>query len=95
MNNNGPNNAAGIQVTDKLPSGLQYVSYVASQGTYNSNTGVWNIGNITYGSGPLTLTITAKITGTGTIKNTAHLSAKSQNDWNYNNNEQETIITTT
>ena len=95
VNNNGPNNAAGIQVTDKLPSGLQYVSSVASQGTYTSSTGVWNIGNITYGSGPLTLTITAKIMGTGTIKNTARLSAKSQNDWNYNNNEQETIITTT
>ncbi len=32
VNNNGPNNAAGIQVTDKLPSGLQYVSSVASAG---------------------------------------------------------------
>ena len=92
VTNNGPDNASGIKITDKLPTGLQYASSSAPAGTtYTSSTGVWTIGTLNNGT-TLILTITAKITGTGTIKNRAYLSAKAQDDWNYNNNEQTTII---
>ena len=94
--NNGPNNSTGVTIKDLLPSGLQYVSYTASQGTYDPTTGIWTIGNFTYGTSPLTLTIIAKITATsGIIKNTAVLTAPLSpafTDWNYDNNAQTTAI---
>jgi uncharacterized repeat protein (TIGR01451 family) len=89
--NNGPDKANGVQVTDSLPAGLTYSSYTASTGSYNSLTGVWNIDNINDNQVE-TLNITAKITGTGTITNTAAVSAETQYDWNSNNNA-ETIYT--
>jgi hypothetical protein len=52
---------------------------------------VWNIDNINDNQVE-TLNITAKITGTGTITNTAAVSAETQYDWNSNNNA-ETIYT--
>lgn len=74
LQNNGLDNVTGLQITDKLPTGLKYVSSNPSQGTYDSSTGLWNIGNFNYGDAPLTLTITAEITATsGTIKNYASI----------------------
>jgi uncharacterized repeat protein (TIGR01451 family) len=92
--NNGPNKDNGVQVTDSLPAGLTYSSYTASTGSYNSLTGVWNIDNINDNQVE-TLNITAKITGTGTITNTAAVSAETQYDWNSNNNAQTTEVTAT
>ncbi|MDP2836987.1 MAG: DUF11 domain-containing protein [Methanobacteriaceae archaeon] len=37
--NNGPNDASGVQVVDNLPTGLVFVSYLSSQGIYDSTTG--------------------------------------------------------
>jgi uncharacterized repeat protein (TIGR01451 family) len=94
--NNGPNNSTGVTIKDLLPSGLQYVSSTASQGTYDLTTGIWSLGNFTYGTGPQTLTIIAKIIATGTIKNVAALTAPltpAFTDWNYDNNAQQCIIT--
>ncbi|PQJ22776.1 hypothetical protein BSU00_00165 [Tenacibaculum sp. SG-28] len=48
--NKGPGLATNISLTDVLPTGLDYVVDVASQGTYNSGTGLWNIGDIKNGS---------------------------------------------
>lgn len=94
--NNGPNNSTGVTIKDLLPNGLQYVSSTASQGIYDPSTGIWSLGNFTYGTGPQTLTIVAKIISTGTIKNVASLTAPlvpNFTDWNYDNNAQQCIIT--
>ena len=94
--NNGPNNSTGVTIKDLLPSGLQYVSSTASQGTYDPTTGIWSLGNFTYGTEPQTLTIVAKIISTGTIKNVASLTAPlvpNFTDWNYDNNAQQCILT--
>ena len=90
VTNNGPDNATGVQITDKLPSGLTYGSDTGG-GSYNPTTGVWNIGNLNYGQTE-TINITATITGTGTIKNTATLTAEDQYDWNSNDESQTTIL---
>ena len=92
--NNGPDNATGVQITDQLPKGLTYTTSNPSTGTYNSTTGIWNIGHIPNGT-TQTLTITATITGTGTIINTASVTAEDQDDWNYNNNAQTLNLTIT
>ena len=71
--NNGPNTATGVQVTDKIPAGLTFNSYTASQGTYNSSTGIWNVGTLINGASAilqLFVTPTASVAGT-TVTNTA------------------------
>ncbi len=78
--NNGPNTAAGLQVTDLLPAGLTYVSHTASQGTYTSGTGLWNIGTLTFPGTDAILQIVANVTGTGTINNWANVTNQTTYD---------------
>lgn len=46
VTNDGPNVAKGIQVTDLLPQGLIYNSSSTSQGVYDSNSGIWIVGDL-------------------------------------------------
>lgn len=82
VRNNGPFNSTGINVTDKLPTGLSYVgNFISMDGgvtwaadtlAYNSTSGVWTIGNLNYGSQSIMLNITAEITATsGILRNNA------------------------
>jgi uncharacterized repeat protein (TIGR01451 family) len=90
--NLGPSNATGVHVSDPLPAGLSYVSSVASQGTYTSGTGDWNIGAIASGNS-VTLTLTATVTTTGSLTNTATKSAENETDPNAANNSASVTIT--
>ena len=49
VSNAGPSTATGVIVTDLLPDGFLFKENTGS-GTYNSSTGVWNLGNITMGT---------------------------------------------
>ncbi len=87
--------ATGVQVTDLLPSGLSYFSNSTSQGTYNSATGLWNVGNLT-GSSNATLTLTATVeadTGGTTIINSANITHADQPDPVLSNNTDHDGIT--
>ncbi|MDO8870809.1 MAG: VWA domain-containing protein [Methanobacteriaceae archaeon] len=68
--NNGPNDASGVQVVDNLPTGLVFVSYLSSQGIYNSTTGIWNVGTLLNGTNA-TLNLTAIVNATGEMINWA------------------------
>lgn len=46
LTNNGPGTASGIQVQNLLPPELTFVSATPEQGTYDSETGIWDVGNI-------------------------------------------------
>src|SRR5262249_4518369 len=69
LRNAGPGPATGVPVQDKLPAGVTFVSFTASQGSYNDGTGVWTVGTVTPGT-PQTLTLTARVTVPGRSANT-------------------------
>ena len=95
--NNGPDTASGVIIKDLLPNTVQWISDVHT-GSYDKNTGIWEIGNLINGQSA-TLNITAEILATtGIIKNTAELISPLLPyfiDWNYNNNAQTTVFNVT
>ncbi|MBA4337060.1 hypothetical protein C0416_04810 [bacterium] len=83
-NSAGPNNASSVQVKDLL-SGFTFASSTASQGTYTSSTGIWDVGTLTFGSSA-TLTISAQVSSCGNLSNTASITRSGQFDGNTANN---------
>jgi uncharacterized repeat protein (TIGR01451 family) len=89
--NHGPDTATGVQVTDIIPAGLTFNSYTASQGTYNSATGIWNVGNILNGVSAvlkLFVTPTASVAGKN-VTNTVKITA--QNEYNSNTSHNASV----
>ncbi len=90
--NNGPGDATGVQVTDLLPAGLTLVSATPSAGTtYNSVTGVWNIGALANGT-QATLSIVATVNVTTAVTNTATKTAGDQSDPGGGNNSASATV---
>lgn len=80
VTNNGPSAASGVQVTDQLPAGLTFVSSTPSGSTtFDSVSGIWDIGNLASGAS-VTLTIVATANTTGSLSNTAQVSAMTEFD---------------
>ncbi len=90
--NNGPSDATGVQVTDQLPAGLSLVSATTISGSYTPATGVWNIGSLPSGA-TVTLTLTARVTATGSLTNTARKTAETETDPNSANDTASVTIT--
>ncbi|MFE5826468.1 isopeptide-forming domain-containing fimbrial protein [Streptomyces erythrochromogenes] len=65
--NNGPDDTAAVKVEDELPGGMEYISSMGN-GSYNSKSGTWAIGNLKNGQSA-SMKITVKVTGTGKITN--------------------------
>ena len=59
-NENGPSEALNVFINYFLPSSFTYLSHITSKGNYDTETGIWDVGNINVGS-YATLTIKAKI----------------------------------
>ncbi len=93
VNNNGPNDATGVNVVDQIPSGLTFISATASQGIYNPSTGQWTIGNLANG-GKVTLQITATVNSLP-VTNNATVSATTTDNNPQNNQTSLTIPQTT
>jgi uncharacterized repeat protein (TIGR01451 family) len=91
VTNNGPFPATRVQLLDRLPAGVTYITSTASQGVFVSP--LWSIGSLT-DTADATLAITVTVdrgTGGKIITNTARLSAD-QPDPTPGNNEDEVII---
>ena len=89
--NNGPSNATGVEITDALPSGLAFVSAVPSQGTYDSATGLWNVGALADADNAA-LDIVATVLVPGTLTNTATRTGGDQFDPDPSNNASSASI---
>ena len=95
VSNAGPNNAVGVDVSVPLPAGLTYVTSSATQGSYNSTTGIWTIGAIPNGAA-VTLTIDVAVNANvppSTITNTAATGSGFQFDSNATNNISSAAVT--
>ena len=79
LNNAGPDAATGVNVTDLLPSGVQFVSNNLSVGSYNPATGLWNVGSLAAGNSA-TLELIGTVNSLGETTNTAQVSAADQAD---------------
>ncbi|KZX15246.1 hypothetical protein MBFIL_07130 [Methanobrevibacter filiformis] len=83
VENHGPINGTNVIVTDYIDTTkLRYINHTASNSTtYDNNTGIWNIGNLTPNQ-LVTLTLEVEIIGLGNITNTANITT---NETNVNN----------
>ena len=77
-------NATNVTVRDILPDSLTFVSASATQGTYNSSTNVWHVGNMINGMSRI-LTLTVKTTEIGSFNNVVNVTSN-EKDWNLSNN---------
>src|SRR5262249_149655 len=73
LTNNGPGAASSVTISDPLPPGLSFVSFTASQGSYDSGTGLWTVGNVA-ANVPLTLNVQAEVVSAAAQTNTAAVS---------------------
>jgi len=60
VTNNGPGNATNVVVTDLLQTGFVFTSASATSGSYDENSGEWNIAALNNGASA-TLTISAEV----------------------------------
>ena len=82
LTNDGPHPVRGVQVTDNLPTGLINISGSGTVGTFNSSSGVWNLGTHIIGVGETEiLTITATVgPDCGSLTNFAEVTAMDRAD---------------
>ena len=50
VTNNGPSEESSVSLTSTLPTDVNFKNSIAGTGSYNSSTGLWNIGTLTNGS---------------------------------------------
>jgi len=70
VTNHGPGSASGVVATETLPGQVTLDTAAPSQGSYNSTTNTWTVGNLASGgSATLTLSVTAQPAASGTLTN--------------------------
>lgn len=88
--NNGPGTAENVCVYDILPSGVKFISFKASKGQYDSNTGKWNIGDMENGE-KVRLDIYCEVLINGIIVNNARVETTTNESDLSNNYDNATI----
>ncbi|UMB59997.1 Ig-like domain-containing protein [Lutibacter sp. A80] len=83
--NDGNIEGTEVEVIDLLPSGYDFVTYSSSKGTYDSFTGIWNVGTIMNGETEILL-IDAIVNAEGDYLNCAEITAMYQTDYDLTNN---------
>jgi|GEM_PF-4888013 len=81
VTNNGPEDAKNVLIYDLLPPNLTFIKADASQGSYNNDTGEWQVENLSKGSSE-TLKIKVKVARSGDISNQAQIKVLDTNPTN-------------
>ncbi|MVA77504.1 DUF11 domain-containing protein, partial [Auraticoccus sp. F435] len=76
VTNDGPSDADAVEVQDDWPEGAQLLGHDADQGELDPSTGLWSVGTLAVGASA-TLTLEARLTGTGEVENTASATSDS------------------
>ncbi|MEL4308908.1 PKD domain-containing protein [Joostella sp. CR20] len=92
VTNNGPAIATGVEVTDMLPSGYEFVGATGT-GTFDDTTGIWILGEEIPVGGTINGTIVARVQATGDYVNVAEITATDQTDPDLTNNSDSAEIT--
>ncbi|GAB2777157.1 hypothetical protein GCM10027275_20170 [Rhabdobacter roseus] len=77
--NEGEATTHGIEVTDTLNAGVQYLSYLASVGTYTAGTGIWKFDSLEVGD-TVSLQIKVRVIAQGVWFNTAEITKMTEKD---------------
>lgn len=82
VSNSGPSDATNVALTDSLPIGVTFVSFSATQGSYDPTTGIWTVGTLAHQANAiLTLEATVDAGELGnTITNVTSAAASDQLD---------------
>jgi len=97
VTNLGPDTATGIEVTDVLPSTIDYFSYTAGKGTFDSTTGIWSVGaldSMEATSIAISCVVQTNTAGTS-ITNTASVSDVDQVDSDSGNDSDSVVVSPT
>ncbi len=89
--NNGPNAAQSVQVTDPLRKSVDITGNTPSQGTFDPETGVWDVGTLAP-EATASLTYQVRVAEPGTVLNTAVITQSSVPDPNLDNNRAEAVL---
>lgn len=87
--NFGPDIAKKVKVYDKLPDGLKYVRHTTTKGTFDAETGIWDIGDLKIEDGEVSLFITMLAETIGEKVNKASLTTDTPNTSNKTYEEEE------
>jgi uncharacterized repeat protein (TIGR01451 family) len=92
VTNHGPNAATDVVVTDALPDGLEFVSADPSQGTYDSGSGDWAVGNLA-ADGSASMRLVTKVVGTSDqITNVVVVKGLDQTDPRSGNDTSDAVV---
>ncbi|WP_394750899.1 PKD domain-containing protein [Spongiimicrobium salis] len=80
LTNNGPSDVSAVLVQDLLPTGYLYISNTGTAGTYNPNTGIWNLNGTIPNGTTETLNIVARVNPTGNYENIAEIISSGNQD---------------
>ena len=92
VHNYGPSDATKVIVNETLSGLVKAIGITATAGTYDSDTGIWNIATLANGSSA-TLTIRVKVIGNGTIENVVNVNCGENDTDKSNNNASSDNIT--
>jgi uncharacterized repeat protein (TIGR01451 family) len=79
VSNSGSSIATGVEVTDLLPSGYNFISYSSTTGVYDEVSGIWKVGTVVPGN-DLVLLIEVEVLGTGDYDNCAEITKMNETD---------------
>jgi len=85
VTNNGDDDASNIVIEEQLPDGYEYVSHVASEGSYDESSQLWTIAALAVGN-TATLTLTVTVVNGNDYTNVVEIINQLPVDTNLQNN---------